>query len=1040
MDSEARADASERIAIEFLTRLLEDRAQGRERPLSVYLARYRGHEETIEREFARLGAATDLDPATSSGHREDDRHSVGPYRLIREIGRGGQGQVWLAEDTRLGREIALKLLPRPIGDGGSSSLRFQREAEVASRLDDPGICPVYDVGVHDGTAYIAMRHVQGKTLATIIGEARQAGPPATSTEVDLAFRLGIMESAARSLHVAHEAGVLHRDVKPGNIMVEGDRAVILDFGLARDEAAITLTGSHEVFGTPAYMAPEQIRPQGPAPDQRTDVYALGVTLFECVTLRRPHDALTREALYRQILFDEPPRLRRVNPRLPRDLEAVAETAMQKDPDRRYQTALDLADDLQRVSKLEPTRARRVPAPARLVRWAHRHPARAALGLALVLIASILGYLGANLDRIQAQQEVERQRRLELLLERGFIERTLDPRGEASRAAFEEALRLAPDSAEALAGLARAMASNPGVDSALDLLDANKALATRHIGLQRLRCLWLERADRENEAEVLRPKLREPETALDFYISALALNRTKPNRERAARCQQWFKQAVLTAPKPRLLYHYAAAKTALESGDFADAHMLAAAAFRRWPDKWPAWFLRGRVLSEAPRSPADVEEAVRCYEQVLRMSPGNRAAIHSLGSVFTILRRFDEALACFDEALAGDSADVFAHASRAQTLASLDRLDEAVVAIRAALKIEDNPRFLQVLGRLYAKRKEFEQSLVVLRRALKRGIDNWNAHHDLGNALANLQRYEEAVSPLQRAVALDPGAARSWSLLGAVLEILGHHQNALDALDRAKALGLQGDVDHNRGMALTNLGRLEEAEAAYAEALEVQPQSAADRLAHGRILLWLGRFAEADASLQIAAADPSSPYAANARKELARQRRYVDLERRLDDIVAGRAQLAPKARLEAAWVAAVTGRLRDAARLGQEALEGDPALVRARSWQYQWEAARVAGRLAWSKDPLPPDERARLRSQCREWMAGMIHTMRRLVDSRRLEDRWVADQLQRFLRDEALAPFQLPPVLLALSETERKAWKTLREEIDDLLADVGVEPQ
>jgi WD40 repeat protein/serine/threonine protein kinase len=395
------------------------------------------HPELEEAERERLRRLTGLlrkpveGSPESAGHappqRDPTGEQVGPYRILRELGRGGQGAVFLAEDTRFARKVALKVLTRhglELRDdpqGRESFARLKREAEVLSRLDHPGICVVYEMGTERNDLYIAMRYVEGQTLAKKITDARPgsaapaksddprgrpvalpgsdgapAGPgtPPSTGRRSIERVLALIEQSARALHVAHEAGVVHRDVKPGNIMVtpQGD-PVLLDFGLARDleHGTEALTASGGVLGTPAYMSPEQLTPARGSVDRRTDVYALGVTLYECLTLRRPFEAPTREQLFRLILSEQPSRPGGLNASIPRDLEVVLETAMAKDVDHRYQTTLDFAEDLRRVRAREPIRARPAGVVLRFTRWIQRNPVlAAALAGAFLALASGLG--------------------------------------------------------------------------------------------------------------------------------------------------------------------------------------------------------------------------------------------------------------------------------------------------------------------------------------------------------------------------------------------------------------------------------------------------------------------------------------------------------------------------------------------------------------------------------------------------------------------------------------------------------------------------
>jgi serine/threonine protein kinase len=337
---------------------------------------------------------------------------VGPYRVLREIARGGMGVVFLAEDTRTGRRAALKVLARGHAAFPNLAMRFRREAEVASRLDHPGICTVYEAGEADGVAYIAMRYLEGETLAERIAKSRRDaaaggrsarcvtglpepggrdGPPPDPSEQAAILRVVVlMEKVALALHAAHEAGVVHRDVKPGNVMVTRDgEPVLLDFGLVRDSTADgeSLTATGALLGTPAYMSPEQVSGQKVVLDRRSDVYGLGAMLYECLTLSLPFEAPTAAALYRKILSTDPDSPRELNPALTEDLRVVVETAMAKDRGRRYQTARDMAEDLRRVRANEPIKARRAGPVERSLRWVQRNPAPS---LAVLGVVAALG--------------------------------------------------------------------------------------------------------------------------------------------------------------------------------------------------------------------------------------------------------------------------------------------------------------------------------------------------------------------------------------------------------------------------------------------------------------------------------------------------------------------------------------------------------------------------------------------------------------------------------------------------------------------------
>lgn len=382
------------VELELVDRLVEDRMEGRLKRLVDYQDEYPGFEAAVARAWRQVTVqeAAQDSPSTIVGH----------WRLLNRLGRGGQATVWRAEDTRLRRQVALKMLENPVFRSSEALARFRREAEAASGLDHPAICTVLEAGEDDGVSWIAMQLVEGDTLRAHIAECRERGsrslsitvaddahrPAVTSHEQEATLR--VSEEVARGVATAHEAGVIHRDLKPGNIMINRDgRPVVLDFGLARLEhdVARTLTLTGEVLGTPAYMAPEQL--VGKPTDARTDVWALGVILHECLTLRRPFEGASFEALRERVLH-HPLDVRGLREALPNDLVAVIEVALDKDPDRRYRSAGELAEDLARLRTRRPVMAR-PPGPAlRTWRWTQRHPAIAAsiMGVLLLVVTAI----------------------------------------------------------------------------------------------------------------------------------------------------------------------------------------------------------------------------------------------------------------------------------------------------------------------------------------------------------------------------------------------------------------------------------------------------------------------------------------------------------------------------------------------------------------------------------------------------------------------------------------------------------------------------
>ena len=361
---------------------------------------------------------------------------LGDFEIVREIGRGGMGVVYEARQISLNRKVALKILSAGLGLTGKAIQRFRREAEAAARLHHTNIVPIYATGEDKGIHYYAMELIEGPSLDHVIRQLRKGTEPLASTPTmapssaesishdaaptgpyvptaasaptsssststpsgnDHFDRIARMiAEVADGLEYAHRQGVIHRDIKPSNLLLSPEgRLSINDFGLARllEVPGMTMTG--EFVGTPAYMSPEQITSGRVPLDHRTDIYSLGATLYELLTLQPPFTGERRDQVLAQILHKEPKAPRKLNKKIPVDLETICLKALDKDPDRRYQGAEAMADDLRRYVNRFAISARRAGPVERLGKWLRRHPGLAA-GVVLALLAlSLAGFFAVQ---------------------------------------------------------------------------------------------------------------------------------------------------------------------------------------------------------------------------------------------------------------------------------------------------------------------------------------------------------------------------------------------------------------------------------------------------------------------------------------------------------------------------------------------------------------------------------------------------------------------------------------------------------------------
>ena len=323
-------------------------------------------------------------PGDESSGRNLEGQRLGPYQLGARIGAGGMGEVYKAIDTRLDRTVAVKVLTSQIAEDPRSRERFDREARAVGALNHPHICTLYDVGHHQGIDFLVMEYVDGETLADWLRRSRERLPPLREAQ-----RFAIQIASA--LDRAHRAGITHRDIKPGNIMLTKAGVKLLDFGLAKSGATAgmgalaemptqaDITAPGMIVGTVQYMAPEQL--EGKATDARTDVFAVGVVLYEMVTGRKAFEGSSHATLIAAILAHEPPRLSSVQPRAPAALERIVSTCLAKDPDDRWQTSRDLLRALEWAADAPSEDAAASARPrSRVVAWATLGVAIGALGM------------------------------------------------------------------------------------------------------------------------------------------------------------------------------------------------------------------------------------------------------------------------------------------------------------------------------------------------------------------------------------------------------------------------------------------------------------------------------------------------------------------------------------------------------------------------------------------------------------------------------------------------------------------------------------
>jgi tetratricopeptide (TPR) repeat protein/predicted Ser/Thr protein kinase len=764
-------------------------------------------------------------------HETDRREGSGPrfrYRILEELSRGGMGVVYRALDPQLGREVALKVLLEHGNGTAEGRERFARESQLAARLHHPNIVPVYDTGEHEGRAFLAMQLIDGTTL-------EKAKP-------DLRTALAAVRDAALALDYAHVQGVIHRDVKPSNLMLDRQgRIYVADFGVARAPgiaAQLTLPGV--VVGTPAYMSPEQAR--GTDVDGRADVYALGATLYELATGQAPYPGADRREVLEAVGGTAPPPPRAIRPDLSRNVEAIILKAMDRDLRDRYSTAGALAEDIDRYLRGDRPLARPRGRLYPMLRAFRRHPIRSATTVLLIaLLAFVLMLLGYFIRAYQslgaARVEGNPVRRRELLLRAvAFF-----PEARERLAAVEAELAqsrqppVEPPPEPVLERIRKAHLLLEAGDTrgALPVVLELETLAPPQFRelLDRLRAIefaagWkeLDAAPTPEEFAARYRTLRgaEYDRVADrdakLARSALALGLRLADRSEAAPAIHWLTEAERLGSTARELFerrgllHVAAGAWKEAERDYAISERGRLASQR--PN--PAFSALFRQQAAEAGGRGDWKAALRLLDQALTLHPRDAQAIHDHGVArFRADGLAPEALEELKSALAIDAAlrpsRVFAEAALAISKARSD-----------AWKLEDEParkeawkaasdaldlaieKVLPGDGALLLERARMRRRLGdfagSIRDAAEAG-DAANAPLVRGQAEYGAPGAEAALRSFEAAAARTPRSAAPRYWKGVCLQALGKPAEAKEELLAAVSLGFDGPDLHARLAAL-----------------------------------------------------------------------------------------------------------------------------------------------------------------------------------------------------------------------------------------------
>jgi serine/threonine protein kinase/Tfp pilus assembly protein PilF len=867
-------------AAALLVEELFDRLQAGGSDVEPFIAAHPEHADALRRLLPAMRLMADLSgpaesgPPTAGADGEAVKQPLGDYQIVREVGRGGMGVVYEAVQLSLGRRVALKVLPLAATLDPRQLQRFKNEAKAAASLRHENIVHVYGVGCERGVHYYAMEFIDGPTLAQVI--ARRAGSRERPVDAQAAeschshgaltrprspdaptaphaalstegsgpgsrefYRTAarLIAEAADALEHAHSLGIVHRDVKPANLLVDAAGKVYVgDFGLARvgPDAGLTMTG--DLLGTLRYMAPEQALARHGLVDHRADVYALGATLYELLTGRPAVGAADRADILRQIAFEDPTPPRKLDKAIPAELETVTLKALAKHPAERYAAAGELADDLHRWLGHKTIKAKRPTLRQRAVKWARRHrPIVGATAVVLLLALAAAGAFGWR----ELRQQAETERQVELALQEATIfqgeakwpealaavkraEVLLDSRGGGGmlrRRSHDLRRDLDMISAcEEIRLRAKGIPTGSSVYGAFDF-DLDEANADYHKAF-RAYGIDLEALDPPRAGELVRGRAIRQEliAALDHW--ARLLTRETEKKETWKRLLRVARQADSHDWRNRV-------RLAVEQGDVDALTALARTdQVKTLPPSTLGLFADALRWRGAPR------EALDLLREVQRRHPGDywiNADLARMHQHVGLSENGDEAVRFYTAALAARPQSPNAHLRLGWALMKQGCLDEAVPLFQEAVRLRpDYANAHNILGMGLMRTGLPDEAIAEFREAIRLRPDYEMAHMKLGTALADKGRLDEAIAAYQEAIRLDPdfteahnnlGQTERWIALGARLPRLftGEDQPA----DTAERLALAWHCQMFHKQLYAAAARW------YAEAFAAEPQLASD---------------------------------------------------------------------------------------------------------------------------------------------------------------------------------------------------------------------
>jgi serine/threonine protein kinase/Flp pilus assembly protein TadD len=1038
------ANSLEQLIEEFAVKIEAGEAPA----VEEFAATHPEHAEQLRRVLPTMLVLAELGRSAASGQAGTSAASdggpsgmLGDFRIVREVGRGGMGVVYEAAQVSLRRRVALKVLPFAATMDPRQLQRFHNEARAAACLHHTNIVPVYGVGCERGIHFYAMQFIDGHSLAALLEQQREGGSassdqpptayaeppspadvaaktiapaPASTTRAprDAASFRRIAEwgiQTAEALDCAHQLGIVHRDIKPANLMIDGTgRLWVTDFGLAQVQSDTRLTLTGDLVGTLRYMSPEQALAKRVVIDHRTDIYSLGATLYELLTLQPPVTGEDRQELLHQIAFEEPVAPRRLVKGIPAELETIVLKAMEKKSSERYATAQEIANDLRRWLEDKPIQARRPTLAKRLTKWTRRHKAVVSISSGVVAAALMVLLLG-----LLWHAEREHKLRQDAVMQRNEARRAVDKmytqvaerlledepqQTKLQREFLEEALRFYQQ-------LARDVDDDPA--SQFDVAVAYRRMGTLHDKLGK----WKEAEQDYGRAIAMLEQFVEQIPARAEYRRELA----EGYRDLAAMLVEigrFDDSEALTRKAMRIIEQLVA-----EFPDEPDYQRSLAATYGNL----------GTMLSGLKGSRVRIGEAekaclqsLRLWEQLARAFPNSPNDRHGMGNNLSLM-----ALMRMNQGDQKGARPLIQRAIEEQEAAR--KLRPRHPSYRESLR-----NHLAILADLLARSGEAEEALKVARRAVdvqQKLAADWpdvhvfqrnlaDAYHDLAKLLID-RNPQEAESVVLQAVAIQEQLVRDNPEVASYRPLLLHMLYTL-------------------GKALENQGKFADSAAAVQKAIDLKPDQPEFHVTLGNLLVAQGQLDEAIAAYR-EAIRLRKDYA-NALTYVARAKELMQVRDRLPAVLQGKDQ--PKDASEHLAFADFCQKpfrqqYAAATRFYAAAFAAQPKLADDLDAQPRYNAACAAALAGCGQgkdaDQSDAKERTRLRRQALEWLRADLAVYRQLLEKEPDKAPLVRGQMQHWQQDKDFTGVRGTAALDKLPEAERPDWQKLWADVAEMLA-------